>query len=433
MDTFQIEKYRTQLHFLRSIGFSDWKFKGNEHTLLHSASGAGDFPEALFALEVAKIDPNTHCGPIYLRTPLWHAAGSNQVAIASALLESGAEVNSGSMSYNGPPLCYSISFGNFDMAHWLLFHGADTGLTNRHLITPWHTIWERILTHERESLEFIEFEVLLTHLLLHNADPFQTMKLVHHEKGCGMDPCRYTPWYNHLGQIKSPEYARAWSFDSDLRISSFSPKPTIEQRLAYENAEMERIPHSRISWSQGGFVFRNKSSAPGIYAHSGTPVYEGDDKDQGDGQDEVSSEDSDSNSVRYNEYTAEDTSHLNDDEPSHIPTLFYQAISTPEGRAQMSTFPMVRLLCNALQLAGYRAEQDIEGDIWYEDDDGDIYYDAREYQSDADDPDGPTIDCYICKNPEKYGLGHILRLSEYGRQKLFEYREKVREKEKRWF
>jgi hypothetical protein len=94
---------------------------------------------------------------------------------------------------------------------------------------------------------------------------------------------------------------------------------------------------------------------------------------------------------------------------------------------------MVRLLCNALQLAGYRAEQDIEGDIWYEDDDGDIYYDAREYQSDDDDPDGPTIDCYICKNPEKYGLGHILREAEYGRQKLFEYREKVREKEKRWF
>jgi hypothetical protein len=56
-----------------------------------------------------------------------------------------------------------------------------------------------------------------------------------------------------------------------------------------------------------------------------------------------------------------------------------------------------------------------------------MYHDAREYQPDFDDKGGPTIDCFTCKNPEKYGLGHILREAEYGRQKLFEYRAKVKE------
>ncbi len=77
-----------------------------------------------------------------MHTPLICAAGSNEVGIASTL---GAVVNCGSMSWDGPPLLHSIENDNFDMAHWLLFHGADTSLTDRHLQTPWNKMWWLIL------------------------------------------------------------------------------------------------------------------------------------------------------------------------------------------------------------------------------------------------------------------------------------------------
>ncbi|KAI1133245.1 hypothetical protein F5Y10DRAFT_84773 [Nemania abortiva] len=94
-------------------------------------------------------------------------------------------------------------------------------------------------------------------------------------------------------------------------------------------------------------------------------------------------------------------------------------------------FPAVRLLCNALQRAGYRAEMDCEGDIWYDDDDGDMYYDAREYQP-GQGCDRPATDCFICQDFEKYGLGHIIDEIEEGKQRLYRYREEVKAGKKKW-
>lgn len=54
-----------------------------------------------------------------------------------------------------------------------------------------------------------------------------------------------------------------------------------------------------------------------------------------------------------------------EDMPFNDTTMYYQTISTALRRHQMSTFPMVRALCNAMVLAGFRAEMDAEGDIWF--------------------------------------------------------------------
>lgn len=130
--------------------------------------------------------------------------------------------------------------------------------------------------------------------------------------------------------------------------------------------------------------------------------------------------------IRLSTYTRISPDHLAlyDDGRDGIPfddtTLFYDTISTERGRAQMSRFPVARALCNALQLAGYNAEMDDEGEIWFEDDDCDRYHDAREYQPGPDEDDGVQANCPICRDPEKYGLGYIIRRAEAGERYITE-------------
>jgi hypothetical protein len=110
-------------------------------------------------------------------------------------------------------------------------------------------------------------------------------------------------------------------------------------------------------------------------------------------------------------------------------TMYYENISTELGRRQMSTFPKLRALCNALQLAGYRADIDAEGDIWFEDEDGDAYFDAREHQPGPEEDDSVVANCPICRNPEKYGLGYILKRAEAGLRYMEEFRKARKGKE----
>ncbi|KAK0721279.1 hypothetical protein B0T21DRAFT_453661 [Apiosordaria backusii] len=110
-------------------------------------------------------------------------------------------------------------------------------------------------------------------------------------------------------------------------------------------------------------------------------------------------------------------------------TLFYENIATELGRKQMSQFPFVRALCNALQLAGYRAEMgDDDGEIWFEDGDGERYHDAREYQPAPGEDDGVVANCRICQDPRKHGLDYILERAKVGEDFVDEWREKQRNK-----
>jgi hypothetical protein len=111
-----------------------------------------------------------------------------------------------------------------------------------------------------------------------------------------------------------------------------------------------------------------------------------------------------------------------DEIPFEKTSLFRQTIATEEGRRHLSTFPLVQALCNAFQLAGYRAEMDDGGEIWFEDDDGDPYFDAREYQPGLDEDDSAVANCPICQDPEKHGLGYILRRAEVGEKYVDEFR-----------
>jgi len=48
---------------------------------------------------------------------------------------------------------------------------------------------------------------------------------------------------------------------------------------------------------------------------------------------------------------------------------------------------------------------DDDGDIWFDDEDGDRYIDAWEYQAGSDDE--LVANCPICRDPDKYGLRYI--------------------------
>lgn len=473
--------YRWQLRLLRSLGFSDWKVDDNCHSLLHSAAENSDFEEALFSLEIAHQNPNTRDG--VGRTPLVHAAETGRIAMQSILVESGAQVNAAAWTWNGPPLNIAVQGGNFDMAHSLLFNGADPTLQSSHSENSWYIFWENMLLPSwpyRESFDFIILEGLLAHLLLHHADPFQPAEHRHYKEICEPWECNLSnPWYCSFAQIQSLEFARAWSFISERLVTS-RRTPTDEERLAYEDAETNRVPTRSISWSPTGIIngwepiVRTRCGAGYIntpslkqYRDDGVDKYRGEATENMDEDLERTSEDheqsldendgstcdrddnsDDSGYTKHpiwqdlDEYFAE-----NDDtyrgggirwSQANIrsferTTLFYQTISTQEGRYQMATFPAVRMLCNALLLAGYRAEMGKEGDIWFEDDDGDMYYDAREHQT-AEDLDNEHISlCPICKDPEKYGLGHIIRESEFGKERLFQYKEKVRRQKRTYF
>jgi hypothetical protein len=96
---------------------------------------------------------------------------------------------------------------------------------------------------------------------------------------------------------------------------------------------------------------------------------------------------------------------------------FQRAVSSPESRDRLTRFPAVVALCGALWAAGYRAEMDDDGDIWYEAEDGERYSDAQEHQP-CDLGDAVGDDCHICLEPERFGLDWIWTEAAEAREQL---------------
>lgn len=110
-----------------------------------------------------------------------------------------------------------------------------------------------------------------------------------------------------------------------------------------------------------------------------------------------------------------------------VNNMFQTIIKTEDGRRHLKRFPMVKALCCALQLSGYAAEMDDDGDIWFDDEDGDPYYDCLETQPDLAATGGYDAipPCKFCQEPEKYGLGHIVLKAKDGLRRADEARKKL--------
>lgn len=401
--------FSRQVKFLRSIGFSDWNPGRNLNDFLRGALAAGDIAELLFGLEEVKLGPNDH-RRLLLSHPLLN------VFMASLLVEFDAQVNPPPTSalFVDTPLSACISCENSEVMHWLLSRDATTILDGCESSSAWQAAWGRLperfnANRDRYTVNFIQLEGALSHLLWHNSDPHATFE----------GPPTWLDlehWYCASSTTRAQEVARAYSYHTrETALKGSAQKPESEiLRLGeevYERSEQLRVPH-----------FLASSSATGILC--------GKSYDSDDGSEYNSSAGTESWSGGEDCFIHEEL----DEQPVKHTTLFYKTISTKEGRGQLTRFPFVRLLVNSLQLAGYRAEMDDDGDVWYDDDDGDQYFDAREHQPEEGVDDGLVANCPICQDPEKYGLGHVFAEAARARQVLREYRRRKAEEKgrRRW-
>lgn len=106
---------------------------GSERSLLHVlADWPGHFPNATAIVSVlieAGVDVNARFRGSNAETPLHWAASSNDLDALDALVEAGADVEApGAVLGGGTPIADAVGFGQWQAAHRLLTHGAETNL-----------------------------------------------------------------------------------------------------------------------------------------------------------------------------------------------------------------------------------------------------------------------------------------------------------------
>lgn len=460
-----------KLRTLRASGFSDWKVDTAAGNLLYGACWASALDEVLFALEVCGIDPNIHGG--LDRAPVGNAAQAGFLQGITVLVEHGAEVNCSPDSWNGTPLNRSLSLGGLltTTSHYLLSRGANPLLKDSMNKCAWTRIthgpfvkwplWRLISPSGPSGWSYTNMEGGLTHLLLHNADTFEIISLAKSKVFLAPNPWK-PPWYNRVQQMRTPDIFRTWSYALRPLPEWTGPDNSLSEGwiAGFERAEEARAPRFASTWSPSGTIVPGSShtertssrrsrgehdnqSTENTAASINRTVFEHSNNmkisSPGEGVDADGEDVSDSSSrgdVEVNDEYWEDSDDLDSDQEDFFrnATRFYDHISNEEGRRQLSRFPLVRALCDALQFAGYRAEMDDDGDIWFDaDGDGDRYFDAREYQPAEDRDDWLVGECPICRDFEAYGLGHILVEVEEGKRRLREYREQINSAKRRYF
>jgi hypothetical protein len=407
--------------------------------------------QALFALEIANIDPNL-VGSLE-RAPIGNAAQVKWLEGVAVLLEAGAEPNISEWSWNGTPLHRSTDSGMLtDLSHYLLLHGSDPRICDCRGHTSWREMNMNIYTpyKDQKGFSFIDFEGSLAHLLHHGADPFEvciTLPTVNF----GFN--HFPKWCDLIGYVRASDSARFWSYGIQEQIeddgfrehNGFTGTYSKQWRYDLEEADSTRRLQWTFEWDVSGNVSRviqtsleideiathdTLSSNERKYryltlTHKSEDDFRESDAISDDG--EVRSEDPDAALADSSDSSVEGTQFFRN------ATRFYHHISTEQGRRQLSRFPMVRALCDALEHAGYRAEMDDDGDIWYDCDDGDRYFDACETCPDETSRTFLSSLCPICKDFEGYGLGHVLQTAETAKEQLFEYRRKVKEGKRNLF
>lgn len=434
-----------QVKLLRSAGFSDWNVTEPSDHLLSGACWAADLQEALFALEIVGIDPEIVGG--HDRAAIGNAAQAEWVEGLAILIDFGANVNPGEATWNGTPLGRSFGFrGPMDAAHYLLLHGADPMLRDSWSASAWNHIWEIAFEHELPTRatgwSYIQLEGMLAHLLMHNADPFE----IFHSALLGPD-ARGRPerLYDFVRQIRAVEVARAWSYN--MKLHMFPSEMQEGWEGDYEAAESTRRPRFISEWSELGVM---SAREPDVQLMGGD--------DQGDQQKDepnnINEEQHLPRELEDEEFDGVSTDDNGDNDDLEIQssgcdcylcglasrstffqkqTRFYHHAGTRQGRRQLDRFPLVRVLCDALQYAGYLAEMDDKGDIWFDPEDGDRYLDARETRPADSDAERPATYCAICQDFEGHGLGHVLARAEEGKRALLEYRENLQRTKRSYF
>ncbi|KAK8050883.1 hypothetical protein PG993_002268 [Apiospora rasikravindrae] len=358
---------------------------------------------ALYALVIAGIDPKitTHMSPADM-SPISWAAQNQWLEGIGVLLECGADPNVCDWAWGGPPLYRTDVYETHvsETGHYLLLNGADP------LRREWYGLdsWGKVSTNaclqyrgmESNDFQYIWFEGSIAHLLLHGADPFEVFATVPPRNN---ERKTRPGWFDTLAQVRASDVAKIWC----------TQYHAANRRWAMSNHEFEsseaRIPSWKFEWDDMGQITRRFDS----------------DNEDTYSQTSSSTQSSrvDTSSWRSGDDTREEWLFFRN------ATRFHHHTSTERGLEQLSRFPMVRALCDGLQYAGYRAEMDSDGDIWYDCDDGDRYFEAWEVQPAEERREWLRDVCPICQDFEGYGLGRALERGRQGKEQLYEYRSQV--------
>lgn len=455
-----------KVRLLRHLGYSDWQTSESVATLLYGACFHRHMHLTLFALEVARIDPNLTCR--YGRTPIGNAAQEEWLEGVVVLIEAGAYPDIGSGSWDGTPLFRTSMLIKTlsDTSHFLLRQGADPNGQESCGINVWNKIcnyvgpwfdgtWTNKVSFAHVS--FVEVEGALAHLLHHDADPFEVFRTTNNVGYFGARLPMY--WFDQIGYVRASDAFRFWRYGinrarvtNELILNGTELDPGSEEwKQQIHSAESTREFKWTFRWDRFGHIKRSNPewSVQDTDSEASTSLHS-DDIDQSETQQAEQDDGSESDIIfeDYN-YSVENDSMTDSDDSSedggieefpgsnfgHLSleffrnaTAFYRHISNEQGRRQLSRFPLVRALCDALQHAGYRAEMDDDGDIWYDCDDGDRYFDAWETPIEEEDSAAwlPKV-CPICQDFPAYGLGRVLERAERAKQQYHEYKEQVRQ------
>jgi hypothetical protein len=410
-----IQGLEWKVRLLRSSGFSDWQIGNGADNLLHGACQHRHLDLVLFALEIANIDPNWSGGRD--RTPISNAAARHWLEGVAVLLEAGARLNVGEQSWNGPPLVRSLEvIPGTNMSHYLLLHGPNPRLCDSYGGTAWRSSIENAINrpfwqyNSRNGFFFIHFESSVSHMLYHGADPFEAFATLKNDYPWPTCP----PWFDDIGYVRASDIARFWSYGI-LEKESQQRGVSEEWERHLEEADRAKRFEWTFCWNNFGKItriIRNSFQDEATTVHASLAA----DDDESQQRDIMRTGTNDNiySSVFSTDghWTCETTTNTFDWQNLSSgyytnATRFYHHVSNEQGRRQLSRFPMVRALCDALIHSGYRAEMDDDGDMWYDCDDRDRYFDACEHHVESNSEIWFPDFCPICEDFDGYGLGHV--------------------------
>ncbi|KAK2751255.1 ankyrin unc44 [Colletotrichum kahawae] len=366
-------------------------------------------------LEIAGLDPNQPGG--LNRKPIGNAAQELWIEGIAILLQYGAHVNVNEWDWNGTPLHRSTKPRGIltDASHYLLRQGADPKLKDGHGLS-WLICFTMIRIRLKLLFPIIRAAVALESL---NGSKFPYMYL-------RPDYFRDKIPEDFLRQFEMMDYDRSfdWTFEwNDAGEICWSSVNSSASELAVANTdslvlddELEEDWHKNVN-------IKGEDSEYGIDEYI---TEEGKFVSCWAYKDSLNHDFDPDSELRFA---------LNGASPGFFrnATAFHRHTATLQGQRQLSRWPMVRALCDGLQHAGYRVEMDDDGDLWYDCDDGDRYFDAWETQP-AEERDDWLVDvCPICQNFDKYGLGHVLDIEHKAVEKVQDYRRQVQEGKRKYF
>lgn len=376
-----------ELEMFQSWGAMDFSTVGEgiRNHIMFCFYKLGAYDVVIPYLENGMIDANT-VGP--WNTPLEGALQHGSLELATIFMAYGANIKpngiAGDKSPQAFPLEQALQHADaISGVHLLLFHGLS-------LDNVWNEVPLSVFNNHNISynkwFSFDEVVGVAAHMIFHDANCY------------------------HLVSGEPP-------FGGDASEGNDSPE--LRQKVSYTQVKLNELCQERTIWTTKHVICMDDYVGIDKISCRKTGSIESDD-DERMIDHTVFTENKNSRFILL-EDTIDKHDTVEPDVACYGKAGFDDLISTRTGRQRLSKYPLATAFWASITLAGYRADMDDEGDIWWSDDDCDRYYDAREEQP-SNDEDGIIQNCPMCQEPEKWGLKSIQDRMNNGLKAVDDYR-----------